>query len=385
MKKFSFQLGTFQVLFEIGIAHRLTDSIRDYDAKNILIVTDKGIKQAELLESIAKSLACDGYQVSVFDDIEPDPGLTTVDNGVEFYKENHSDLIVALGGGSPIDTAKGIRAVVSSGGTIRNYIGMNKVPKQSPIPLVALPTTSGTGSEVTSFAVFSDWDNNVKKTVGSPYLVPDKAIVDPSLTVSVPKSLTAASGMDAMAHAIESFVSNGSQPISDILALKAITIISANLRSAVSNGHNLDARSAMSLGSLLAGMAFNSTMLGLTHSVGASLSGRCHVSHGNAISLLLPYVMDYNKISCLEKYRSIAIAMGVKVDTMTLREAAIAACRSVRELVLDIGLPLKLRDIGIGEDVIEGIAEDTLSHSMLWANPRLPTKNDIVYLLREAL
>lgn len=383
IQPFLFRVNT-TVLFGEGTAGQLPAKAAEYKAKKVFIVTDKGVRAAGLLDRIEKPLNEAGIQTAVYDEVEPDPGLETIHRGAEIFKREKYGLIVGLGGGSPMDTAKGIRILTDNGGHIRDYAGVNKVPGPASVPLITIPTTSGTGSEVTIFAVLSDWENNVKITVTSPYLAADLAIVDPLLTVSGPARITAASGIDALSHAIETYVSNIAQPPADILALRAIEIIGANLRAAVANGDNLEARTNMSLGSLLSGMAFNNAFLGVTHSIGAALSGHAHVSHGVAIGLLLPYVMEYNAPARLEKFRAIAAALGRDTGGLTLREAAFSAAKAVHELVEDTGLPARLRDLGVEESALAGIAGDAMGHGMVKMNPRKPTQEDVLGILRRA-
>ncbi len=380
---FVFRMGT-TVFFGNNIVSQLPDRVRELNASKVLIVTDKGVRQAGLLEKIEKLLEEAGFQTAVFDDVEPDPGLETVHRCATFFKEKKCNLVVALGGGSPMDTAKGARVLADNGGHIRDYAGVNKVPRPASVPLITIPTTSGTGSEVTIFAVLSDWEANVKITITSPYLAANLALVDPSLTVSAPPGITAASGVDALAHAVETFVSNIAQPPADALALKAVEIIGANLRPAVARGNNLEARTQMSLGSLIAGMAFNNAFLGLTHSIGAALSGHVHISHGVAIALLLPHVMEYNAMACPEKYRSIAAALGEKVEAMSAREGALAAARGVQDLVKDVNLPQRLSELKVKKDDLKSIASNAMGHGMVKMNPRRPTEAEVLGILEKA-
>lgn len=381
---FIFRMTT-TVMFGKGIVDQLPAKVQEFKKESVLIVTDKGVRQAGLLAPIEKSLVDAGLQVAVFDDVEPDPGLDTIHRGAAFFKERQGDFLVALGGGSPMDTAKGIRILADNGGNIRDYAGLNKVPGRSSIPLVTIPTTSGTGSEVTIFAVLSDWEQNVKITISSPYLAAELAIVDPLLTLSAPPRITAATGIDALAHAIETYVSNLAQPPADALALRAIEVIGANLRAAVANGSKPEPRTEMSLGSLLAGMAFNNGFLGITHSLGAALSGHAHVSHGIAIALLLPYVMEYNAMANLEKHWDIALALGEEVEGLSVRDGAFAAAEAVRNLVEDINLPSRLRELGVKEGDLAGMAKSAIGHGMVKMNPRQPNEAELLAILKKAL
>jgi len=380
---FQFRLGT-TILFGAGTAEQLPARAAEFGARRIFVVTDQGVRKAGLLARIQEPLMEAGFRTTVWDEVEPDPGLETIHRAAASFQEDKYDLIIALGGGSPIDTAKGVRVIAGSGGHIRDYAGVNKVPKAAGVPLIALPTTSGTGSEVTVFAVLSDWENKVKITVTSPHLAPDLAIVDPLLTIGAPPGVTAASGVDALAHAIEAFVSQASQPPADALALRAVELAGTNLRTAVADGRDLEARTGMALGSLLAGMAFNNAFLGLTHSIGAALSGHAHVGHGVAIGLLLPYVMEYNAVARPEKFRTIAAALGRGIAGLPLDEAALEAVAAVFALTEDLGLPRRLRDLGVAASSLAGMARDAMGHGMLRMNPRPPAEEDVLEILRKA-
>ncbi|NLC39123.1 MAG: iron-containing alcohol dehydrogenase [Clostridia bacterium] len=380
---FTFRLYTV-VSFGDGVINKLSEKVKEFGANKVAIITDKGIRQVGLLDQVEGLLRDGGLEVSVFDEVEPDPSLDTIHKGSDFVRQVGCDLVIGLGGGSCMDTAKAVRVIVDNGGHIRDYAGANKVPKKASVPLIAIPTTAGTGSEVTIFSVLSDWEYNMKITVASPYLAPDFALVDPLITLSAPPRITAATGIDALAHAIEGFVSKASQPPSDALAIKAIQIIGANLRNAVFHGDDVVARNQMSLGSLIAGIVMNNGFLGIAHSIGAALSGHTHISHGMAISLLLPHVMEYNAVSRLEKYKEIAVALGEKLENMNLREGALAASKSVFNLVGDIGLPQHLSELGVKKEDLPLIAKNALTHGQLKMNPRKPTEADLVSILNKA-
>lgn len=297
---FEFQLPT-KVIFGYGKISELSQVLDAIKVNHLFIVTDKGIVQAGILETIVKQIE-GKFSYCIFDEVEPDPSTETVNRAAEIYKEMECDAIIAVGGGSPIDTAKGIRTVVNNGGKIEDYAGVNLVKNKPVTSLVVLPTTSGTGSEVTIFSVLSDWKEKRKVTVTSPNIAADVAIVDPKLTMSLPSHITAASGFDALAHGLETYVSDISQPASEAMALSAIKTINQYLPVAVYNGKNKEARIKMSEASLLAGMAFNQSYLGLAHAIGSALSGHANVSHGDAIGLLLPAVMEFNRVTQVEKY-----------------------------------------------------------------------------------
>ncbi|BCJ88246.1 iron-containing alcohol dehydrogenase family protein [Effusibacillus dendaii] len=378
--EFSFHLPSL-IEFGYGKASRLGERLLQLGVNNVFLVTDKGVESTGILNRLSESLQATGIQFDIYTDVEPDPSIETINRGAEAFQVKRYDCIVAVGGGSPIDAAKGIRVVASNGGSIGDYAGVNRIPAASAIPLIAIPTTSGTGSEVTIFGVYSDWHNNVKVTVTSPYMAPSIALVDPELTGTLPAKMTAASGIDALAHGIETFFSLRSRPVSDALAMEAISVVNANLRRAVQDGSDIDARVGMSHGSLLAGMAFNNGFLGLAHAIGSALSGHCHVPHGIAIGLLLPHVVEFNTPVRPEKVAKIAELMGVK--TGGAKELAGGAAPAVAQLVQDIGLPTRLREVGVPQEKLADIARDSFKSGMMKWNPRQPSEAEVLEILKK--
>ncbi|WP_419877509.1 iron-containing alcohol dehydrogenase family protein [Brevibacillus centrosporus] len=370
---FSFHLPT-AIEFGLGKATRLGEILLPLGVKKVFIVTDKGVVSAGLLEGVTFSLQHQGIGYDIYAEVEPDPSLETIDRGAEYFLKQPYDCVVAIGGGSPIDTAKGIRVVATNGGSIGQYAGVHRVPTASPIPLVAIPTTSGTGSEVTIFGVYSDWHNQVKITVTSPYMAPTLALIDPALTIGLPSKMSAATGIDALAHGVETYFSLGSSPASDALALQAMEVVVANLRRAVHDGSDMTARIGMSHGSLLAGMAFNNGFLGLAHAIGSALSGHCHVAHGVAIGLLLPHVVAFNTPVCPEKAAKLAVLMGAQEK----------AAEAVAQLVWEIGLPTRMREVNVKEEKLVDIARDSFKSGMMKFNPRKPTEQEVLELLQRA-
>lgn len=354
-----------------------------FKIQKVFLVTDKGILNAGILNDITKVFKKNHIAYHIYDEVEPDPSVDTVDKAAEVFNHTECDTIIAVGGGSPIDTAKGIRVVASNGGSISDYAGVNLVQKESNIPLIAIPTTSGTGSEVTIFAVFSDWEEKRKVTVTSPYLAPNISIVDPKLTMTAPPSITAGSGFDAFAHGAETFVSSISQTASDALALSAMTLVNKYLRRAVYNGKDVEARIKMAEASLLAGMAFNQSYLGLTHAIGSALSGHCHVSHGVAIGLLLPSVIDYNLVALPEKYVEMASVFRKIDSTLTAMEIGQQLVEDVTVLRNDIGLPQRLQEVGVREEQLQEIAEDSVKSGMLKFNIRQANVKEIYHIIKQ--
>ncbi len=354
-----------------------------FEIKRAFIVTDQGVLNSGLVENVTNILKDHQISYVIYSEVEPDPSVETVDKAAQMFQREEADALIAIGGGSPIDTAKGVRVIAGNGGSIRDYAGVNLIKQKSNIPLIAIPTTSGTGSEVTIFAVFSDWEENRKVTVTSPFLAPDISIVDPKMTMTAPPAITAASGFDAFAHGAETFVSRASQPASDVLAFSAMSTVSKYLRRAVYNGEDVEARIKMAEASLLAGMAFNQSYLGLTHAIGSALSGHAHVSHGVAIGLLLPGVIRYNSISRMDKHIEMAGAFREIDRSLSDWEIIDQLIEDVSRLRDDIGLPQRLQQVGVKEDQLKMIAADSVKSGMWKFNPRQASEEEILELLKE--
>lgn len=374
---FTFQLPT-RVMFGYGKTASIGEIISEMSCRSVFVVTDEGVHKAGLLDKAMAALKESGISAAIYTDIEPDPSVETVDRAAAAFLSGSYDCIVAVGGGSPIDAAKGVRVVATNGGSISQYNGVNLVKKVPEIPLIVVPTTAGTGSEVTIFGVYSDWVSQVKITVTSPHMSPTVSIVDPELTMNSPKRITAASGIDALAHAVEALFSKGSMRASDGLAKEAIHLIQGSLRKAYHDNER-EARIDMSHGSLLAGMAFSHSYLGLTHAISSSLSGHCHVPHGVAIGLLLPPVAAFNAVTNKEKALVIASLMNVPGTTEEERIAGLAP--AIAKLVSDIELPFRLRDVGVRREQLEDIARDTFKSRMLHFNPRQPSEQEVLELI----
>lgn len=354
-----------------------------FEIKRAFIVTDQGVLNSGLVENVTNILKDHQISYVIYSEVEPDPSVETVDKAAQMFQREEADALIAIGGGSPIDTAKGVRVIAGNGGSIRDYAGVNLIKQKSNIPLIAIPTTSGTGSEVTIFAVFSDWEENRKVTVTSPFLAPDISIVDPKMTMTAPPAITAASGFDAFAHGAETFVSRASQPASDVLAFSAMSTVSQYLRRAVYNGEDVEARIKMAEASLLAGMAFNQSYLGLAHAIGSALSGHAHVSHGVAIGLLLPGVIRYNSISRMDKHIEMAGAFREITRSLSDWEIIDQLIEDVSRLRDDIGLPQRLQQVGVKEDQLKMIAADSVKSGMWKFNPRQAIEEEILELLKE--
>ncbi|MDA8235665.1 MAG: iron-containing alcohol dehydrogenase [Clostridia bacterium] len=381
-KGFNFKLPT-EIEFGPGSLTRLPEKIAAFNTNKVMIVTDPGIVKAGILERISNVLTQAGLRYAVFDQVESDPSTKTIEKIREMAKQEEVDLLVAVGGGSSIDAAKGARVQLANEGKLLDYAGLNKV-KNKGVPFIAIPTTAGTGSEVTIFAVLTELDQNLKFTIASPYLAPDLALLDPELTLLLPPMMTAATGLDALTHAIEAFTSLASQPICDVLALESIRLIYKYLPQATTNGTNLEARTEMLKAQLLAGAAFNNTNLGLSHAIASPLGGHFHIPHGIANAIMLPYVMNFNVPAGPEKYVKIAEAMGICLIGKDIYEDAYEAPKAVERLVVLCGLPRKLRDAGATEDKLDDVAKDALKSGMLKFNIRKASEKQIKEILLEA-
>jgi alcohol dehydrogenase len=361
------------------------EKAKEFGKDKALIITDKGVVGAGLLEKVLTPLEQAGVQAHIFDQIEPNPRDYTVVKAFEFGKKKDCELVIGLGGGSPIDAAKAVGALMTNPGPIQDYL-RGAVLKNPPPPLIAIPTTSGTGSEVTQFSVVTDTERSFKAGIGSPLLIPKVALVDPLLMESMPPSLAAATGMDALTHAVETFVSVNSQPFSDALALHAIRLIGAFLRPSVANGANLEARSQMAMASTLAGVAFSNAGVGLVHAMAHPLGGRFDVPHGVANAILLPLVMRFNLIARLEKFGQVAQALGEKVEGLSAVDAGEKAVEAISRLSADIGIPGRLSEVKVKEEGIPQLAADTMNMKRaMAANPRVAKQEEVEKLFREAL
>jgi alcohol dehydrogenase class IV len=373
-----------EIVYGTGSIRQLASLVEKEQAKKVLVITDPGVWQAGLVQEVETQLHEVGIEYEIFAEVEPNPSVDTVEKAFQQYCALGADMIIAMGGGSAIDVGKAVGVLATNGGTITQYEGIDTFT-HSIAPLLAIPTTAGTGSEVTLFTVITDTKRDYKLTVGGRKLAPAYAIVDPALTLTMPRSVTASTGLDALVHAIESYTSLAAYPLSETLALEAIRVISANLRQAVFNGANLAARENMLYGSLVAGMAFNNTRLGNVHAMSHPVSAMFKVAHGVANSILLPHVMEFNVYAVPEKFRSIAEAMGYRTDGLPLMEAAKLAITAVKELAADIGIPSSLRDVGVREDAIPQMAQDAMKSGNIAVNPRKTTEADIRMLFEKAM
>ena len=352
--------------------------------KKTLIVTDAFLAKQGMARMVQDILKDSGVESVVFGGVEPNPKDVNVEAGLKVFKENGCDSIISLGGGSSHDCAKGIGIVASNGGNIRDYEGVDK--SQKPMcPMVAINTTAGTASEITRFCIITDTSRHVKMAIVDWRVTPQIAINDPKLMVGMPPSLTAATGMDALTHAIESYITPGAWVMSDMFELKAIEMIAQNLKAAVDNGKDVAAREAMSQAQYIAGMGFSNVGLGIVHSMAHPLGAFYDTPHGVANALLLPYVMEYNAESpAAPKYIHIAKAMGVDTTGMSEAEGVKAAVEAVKALSASINIPQKLHEINVKEEDIPALAVAAFNDVCTGGNPRPTSVADIEALYRKA-
>jgi len=374
------------LIFGSGASERVGEESRKLGVDKGLIVTDEVLINLGILDNIKRTLFQAKVQFAIYSGVFTEPTVEFVQEGLKTYKENGCDFLLAVGGGSAIDTAKAIAVMVNNAGAIEDYIGLGKIPKGG-VPLIAVPTTAGTGSEVTQFTIITDTKRDVKMLIGSPFLIPQEAIVDPLLTLSMPRGLTAATGIDALTHAIEAYVSVKAQPMSDIFCLSAIELISGNLRQAWSNGNNIEAREKTMLGALQAGIAFSNSSVALVHGMSRPIGAYFHVAHGVSNAVLLGVVTEFSLIGNPARYARIAKAMGENVEHLTTLEAADLAAKSVKRLVKDIKIP-SLPELGVDKEKLDKLApqmaEDAIASGSPANNPRQATKEEIIELYKLA-
>jgi len=366
-----------KVVFGVGSLDTLGDEANKLGVKHALIVTDPGVYKAGLIDPVKERLSRAKLSMDVFSEAEPEPTLPRLNAIAKELGKGSYDLLVGVGGGSSMDTAKGLSILLAHGGDGSDYLGVDKVPAPG-IPVFALPTTAGTGSEVTRIAVFGDPEKEVKSVIISLYILPRLALVDPALTYGCPPKVTAASGMDALVHAIECYTCTRANNFSDALALEAMRLIVGNLRTAVKSGSDKEARNHMSEGALLAGIAFGNSGVAMVHALAYPLGLRFHVPHGVANGLLLPYVMECNLPANLPKYAIVAQMLGVKTEELSLQEAAEQGVEAAKALVADVGLPRHLRELGVPQEALEGMAVASMGITrLLDNNPKKLTLDDV--------
>lgn len=367
-----------------GCAKQAGSRAKAMGAKKVLIVTDVGLKKMGVADLIAGFLREDGLDVVIYDGAEPNPTDVNVHDGVKIYEDNGCDFIVSLGGGSPHDCAKGIGLVTAGGGHISDYEGVDK-SKVAMTPLIAINTTAGTASEMTRFCIITNSKNHVKMAIVDWRCTPLIAIDDPSLMVGMPPGLTAATGMDALTHAIEAYVSTAATPITDACAEKAIALVGEFLPKAVAHGEDMEARVAMCYAQYLAGMAFNNASLGYVHAMAHQLGGFYNLPHGICNAVLLPHVCRFNVMAATDRYARIGELLGVKTENMSRAQAADAAIDAIAEMARKLGIPSGLTALGVKAEDHKTMAENAQKDACMLTNPRKATLNQIIGVFESAM
>ena len=370
-------------VFGEGSVVETGELMKSLGGSKAMIVTDEFLASHPMTARIQKILKDAGVDSAVFGKAEPNPKDTNVVEGEKFYHDNGCDCILSLGGGSSHDCAKGIGLVATNGGKISDYEGVDKAHEALP-PLVAVNTTAGTASEITRFCIITDTARKVKMCIVDWRVTPAIAINDPELMVGMPASLTAATGMDALTHAVEAYVSTDANPLTDAAAIKAIDKIVHYLPQAVANGDYMKARSEMAYAQYLAGVAFNNASLGYVHAMAHQLGGYYNLPHGVCNAILLPYVEEFNLIGNLNRFRDLAEAMGEKIDGLSTGDAAAKAIQAIRTISKQVGIPANLKVLGVKPEDFEIMAENAMKDVCCLTNPRKATKEQVIEIYRRA-
>ena len=370
-------------VFGEGAVNEIGALMSSLNVSHAMIVTDKFLAQSGMAASIQETLAGSGLRSVVIDGAEPNPTDKNVEAGVAFFQQNGCDSIISLGGGSSHDCAKGIGLVASNGGTIHDYEGVDKASKDV-VPLMAINTTAGTASEITRFCIITDTTRKVKMAIVDWRVTPKIAVNDPVLMKGMPASLTAATGMDAMTHAIEAYVSTAANVLTDSAALMAVKMIYQYLPKAVANGDYMKARDKMAYAQYLAGIAFNNASLGYVHAMAHQLGGYYNLPHGVCNAILLPYVEEFNLIGNLNRFRDLAQAMGEQIDGLSTGDAAAKAIQAIRTISRQVGIPANLKMLGVKPEDFGVMAENAMKDVCCLTNPRKATKEQIIEIYRRA-
>nr|WP_246943898.1 iron-containing alcohol dehydrogenase [Bacillus pinisoli] len=383
MSKF---ISPLKIFSGAGVLSEVIGEIQYYHASKVMIYADPGIIQVGIVKRLENILKENEIAYDLFSEVVPEPPLIIANKAVDTLRKCDADLVIGIGGGSSLDIAKTAAVLSQHEGKVEDYLNLTGTKKllHKGLPKILIPTTSGTGAEVTDIAVFSL--ETTKDVITDPLLLADTAIVDPELTYSLPPRITAATGVDALTHAIEAYTSVNASPLTDTLALDAIERIAQNIRTAVWHGTNIEARTELSLGSLHAGLSFYNAGVAGVHALAYPLGGLFKIPHGESNAVLLPYIFDYIWPSCVEKMKRVAKALGVYSSNMTDREAAIATVQGLYHMVQDVGIPTSLKEFGIKESDINQLTEDAFKQTrLLGRSPKPYGINDIRTIYERSL
>lgn len=386
-EKYPYNLRKFIVpefVYGEGAMNLASHHIKSFGAKKVLIVSDPGIIHAEWVHKLERNLVDQGIPYVLYKDVTPNPKDYEVMHGAKVYKENACDIIVAIGGGSPMDCAKDIGIVSANNKHILEFEGVDKISIPGP-PLICIPTTAGTSADISQFAIINDTSRKVKIAIISKTVVPDVSLIDPETTTTMPSDLTAATGLDALVHACESYVSIISSPVTDIAALEAIRLINENLICAIEQPDNIEPRNNMMMASLLAGMAFSNASLGLVHSMAHSLGGLMDLAHGVCNAILLEYVIDFNYESASEKYNQIGEVLNIDIKKLDPELRKSSLLKKIAKLRNDAGITNTLEYYGVGKKDLDQLAYNASKDPCLATNPREPKLEEIKAIYERAL
>lgn len=384
MKHFLFKSPT-KIIFGAGEALKIGSLCKQLGIEKPFIVTDKVIEKLDTFGAFVQALVQDGFAINIYSDTVVDPPVDVVNQIAKILKESGCDGVIAVGGGSSIDTAKAICMLAKNEGSIKDYLfGGTRTVQNPSLPLIAVPTTAGSGSEVTASSVITDTDNNIKLSVTHESIMPLYAVVDPELHKAMPSFITATTGMDALTHAIEAYVSLNANHISDAHAEKAIMLIVENIRTAMFNPDNMEARSNMAIASVMAATAFVNGGLGAVHGISQAIGGVAHVAHGLSNSMMLPYVMEINIMGNIKKFAKIAEMLGERTEGLSIRDQASLSVGAVDKLVEDLRIPRKLHEVKVTREMFPEIVKGTMEYRLLAVNPVIIREQDVYDILEKA-
>ncbi len=386
MKDFIFKLPT-KIIFGKGTSLNLKPVLDQYGIKKVMVVTDAGIAGTQGFKDLLAGLESQKVDYVLFAEAVADPPIEAVDAARDVLLGSGADGVIAVGGGSSIDTGKAMCMLATNEGSVREYLfGGTKIVTNRPLPLLAVPTTAGSGSEVTAASVITDDQNNIKLSVTHEYLMPLAAIVDPLMHIGMPPMITASTGMDALTHAIEAYVSLNAEPVSDMYAEKCIEMIGKNIRTAMYDPADIEARSKMAIASILGAAAMVNAGLGAVHGISQAMGGIAHTPHGIGNSLLLPYVMEMNVAGNPGKFAKIAALLGEKTEGLSERDAAELSIKAVRKMASDLRIPDSLKElkIPVTPDMFDTIVDGTMGYRLLAVNPVKVRREDVYKILNKA-
>lgn len=372
-----------EIMFGSGARKLVSQYAKNLGVRRPMLVSDKGVVEAGWASEIENILREEGVEPFLFSDITPNPRAEEVMVGADLYRAQKCDGIICVGGGSPMDCAKGIGIVVSNNQYIIDFEGVDTVGLAVP-PLIFIPSTAGTSSDVSQFSIISDQANKVKIAIVSKKIVPDVALIDPDLTATMDNYLTACTGMDAMVHAIEALVSNASSPMTDLHALKGIELVHDNLLKVLASPNDIELREKMMLGSMEAGLAFSNAILGAVHAMAHSLGGLLDIPHGEANSILLEHVVNYNYNDAPERFEEVAKIFGIDARGMTLEQKKVSLVQAIIDFRTAAGITNRLRDVGVKSTDLRHLAKNAMKDACMITNPREADEDDVVTIYEEA-